>query len=70
MVKKTTKKVEGDVNNDGIVDEKDLSIVHKGYSKSQKAKKASKKETVEKPKLTHVERLRLGLKKENDGKKK
>lgn len=28
-----------DVNKDGVVDEKDLSVVHKGYSKAKKAKK-------------------------------
>lgn len=33
-----------DVNGDGKVDEKDLSIVHKGYSKEKKAKKAVKKD--------------------------
>lgn len=33
----------GDVNGDGEVDEKDLSIVHKEYLKEKKKKKAAKK---------------------------
>ena len=37
-----------DVNNDGTVDEKDLSIVHKEYEKAKK-KTAPKKEVAKKP---------------------
>ena len=33
------KKNKADLNGDGVVDEKDLSIVHKEYSKSKKKKK-------------------------------
>ena len=38
---KKAKEIEGDVNKDGKVDEEDLSIVHKAFSK---AKKVVKKE--------------------------
>jgi hypothetical protein len=38
------KVVRGDVNNDGKVDEKDLSIVHKEFAKAKKKKKKVKKE--------------------------
>ena len=34
--------IRGDVNNDGKVDEEDLSIVHKEFAKTQKKKKVKK----------------------------
>jgi len=37
-----------DVNNDGVVDEKDLSIVHKEYQKAKAKKKAAPKKVVAK----------------------
>jgi len=37
-----------DVNNDGVVDEKDLSIVHKEYQKAKAKKKAAPKKAVAK----------------------
>ena len=43
---KAIKKNIADINNDGVVDEKDLSIVHKEYQKAKKAKKAAPKKKV------------------------
>jgi len=42
-VKKEVKVVDADVNKDGVVDEKDLSIVHKAFAKEKKKKKIVKK---------------------------
>lgn len=48
--KKDEPKIDADVNKDGKVDEKDLSIVHKAFSAAKKAtkKKSTKKKIVKK----------------------
>lgn len=65
MAKKTaTKKktVKGDVNKDGKVDEKDLSIVHKEYSKSKPKGIKYKSIDGEKQGLNHYTIFTIGKK--------
>ena len=45
---KAIKKNIADINNDGVVDEKDLSIVHKEYRKAKAKKAAPKKKAAAK----------------------
>jgi uncharacterized protein (DUF2141 family) len=63
---KTAIAIIGDVNNDGTVDEKDLSIVHKEYAKA-KAKKATPKKVVSKK---PVAKAKAPVKKKSPAKKK
>lgn len=41
--KKKEIEVDADLNDDGVVDEKDLSLAHKAYAKAKKKKKIVKK---------------------------